>query len=178
MVFVGLLTDPPSAVLQQLLIDGSLGVMPTNPIAGGTNGASSDWPIFRSNIPDLPDNCIVTYDTGNIQQGRYMTDGAYADRPGLMVKVRSHTYDTGWEKSKRIAAYLDESVRQTQATVGSNDYLVVAFSRTSGPLSLGKEVARTSGVTGIARGEGVSKRYLFSINGTVAIYQEPYGSIA
>lgn len=159
----GLLTNPTSKVVRQLLIDGSLGQ--SGGSVSGTSGSSSDWPIFAPNTPDLPDNVVVIKDTSGIQQGRLNIDGSEVYRPGIQILVRSNDYDTGWEKIQRIATYLDESVLRSSATVGSTSYFVDAWSRASGPISLGKE----SEGRRLETSAGTSKRYLFTLNGTLSL---------
>ncbi len=159
----GLLTDPTSKVVRQLLIDGSLGQ--SGGSVSGTSGSSDDWPIFAPNTPDLPDNVVVIKDTSGIQQGRLNNDGSEVYRPGVQILVRSNDYDTGWEKIQRIAIYLDETVLRSSAAVGSASYFVDTWSRASGPFSLGKE----SEGRRLETSAGTSKRYLFTLNGTLAL---------
>ena len=159
----GLLTIPTSKVVRQILIDGSLGQ--SGGSVSGTTGSSSDWPIFASNTPDLPDNVVVVKDTSGIQQGRITVDGSEVYRPGIQILVRCNDYDIGWEKIQRIAIYLDESVLRTTVTVGSTSHFVDAWSRASGPISIGKE----SEGRRLETSAGTSKRYLFTLNGTLSL---------
>lgn len=159
----GLLTNPTSKVVRQLLIDGSLGQ--SGGETSGTSGSSSDWPIFAPNTPDSPDNMVVIKDTLGIQQGRLHNDGSEVYQPGIQILVRSNDYDIGWEKIQRIAIYLDESVLRSSAAVGSADYFVDAWSRASGPIPLGKE----SEGRRLETSAGTSKRYLFTLNGTLSL---------
>ena len=159
----GLLVNPASKVVRQLLVDGSLGQ--SGGAVSGTSGSSSDWPIFSPNTPDLPDNIVVIKDTLGIQQGRLGVDGSEVYRPGIQILVRCNDYDTGWEKVQRIAIYLDESVLRSTAVVGSASYFVDAWSRASGPIPLGKE----SEGRRLETSAGTSKRYLLTLNGTLSL---------
>lgn len=124
----------------------------------GSDPASGDpWPIYSTNMPDTPDNCMTVFTTEGVRQGRYMITGAYHYRSGFQVLVRSSTYTPGLDKIKEVIEYL-ETVYQEPVTILSDTYTVHSVSITSGPLPLGKSVED-------------SKRYLFSMNGTLT-YQE------
>ena len=110
-------------------------------------------------------NVVVVKDTFGIQQGRLHNDGSEVYRPGIQILVRSNDYDIGWEKSQKIAVYLDESVLRSTAVLGSTSYFVDAWSRASGPIALGKE----SEGRRLETSAGTSKRYLFTLNGTLSL---------
>lgn len=144
------LNDAVTNILQQLLVEESLGILPSS----GTN-----WPIYRVNTPDLVDNIITILETTGVQQGRYMTTGAYVDRPGFQILVRANDYDTGEAKARAISVGLTETLNIPRSiTVNATEYMIDSISKTSGPIPLGKEIDS-------------SKRYLFSINFHLSIYQ-------
>ena len=145
----GSLSDSPGAVVRKLLVDLSLGVEPTS--------AGTEWQVFHAREPNKPDSVITVYDTEGRRQGRSMVSGEALEHFGVQVRVRDANHADGFTKSRAIAVALDESVNQTSVTVGSNVYMVYAITRTSGPLSIGKEPD--------------SKRNIFTINALVALRQ-------
>lgn len=151
-----LYTDALTNIIRQLMIDNTVGVLPIVGIASGTSGSSTDWPIFRDNLPEDPDNLITLNHTTPTLNGRFMTSGQTVTRPGLQVRVRSKDSDVGEEKTKRIDNFFTEVAKQDTVTIGSNVYLVEAFSKTSGPIPLGKSTQD-------------SKRYIFSLNYTISL---------
>ena len=145
----GNLDHSPADIIRDLLIDLSLGTLPTNNTA---------WPVFRSNQPDSPDNSICVFDTENELQGRRQTDGVTIEFYGILIRVRGVDYSTGFNKAKDIAHQLDTEVLRDDVTIGSDTYRVQAVTRRGGVLSLGSEL-------------GVSRRRLFTINAVASIYQ-------
>ena len=161
-----LLTTPPGEVIRQILVDGSFGTI--GGTIGGTSGSSSDWPIYTPITVDEPDNVIIIKDTAGILQQRRMPGGGQTYRPGIQVMVRARKYDDGWEKIDRIKTYLDESVGETTVVVGAgtaDTHKVHAWTRTSGPIPLGQE----SEGRRLETSAGASKRYRFTLNGTISI---------
>ena len=158
MVLTGTIIDTTAEIVGDLLIANSIGVIPTVGIAGGTDGTSSDWPIYSVNTPDDPDNIIVVRDTIGVKQGRLMPSGINLVRPGFQALIRSLNYKHGNTKANAIAISLAEDVANATVTIGAVTYTVHAVSITSGPISLGKSLED-------------SKRYLFAVNGTVSIHQ-------
>jgi len=77
----GTLTHSPSDIVRQLLVNLALGVDPTT-------DETSDWPIYESREPDLPDDCITVYNTADKLQGRTMTDGETQGQEGIQVRIR------------------------------------------------------------------------------------------
>jgi len=145
----GALKHSPSDVIQQLLID----------LGQGTAVADSGaWPVYASQTPDTPDSCITVVDTAGQKQGRMMVDGEVQEFPGVQVMVRCANPVTGWTKARAITVALDEGVTNTGVTIDGSVYVVYNVSRSSGPLSLGKDAPN-------------SKRNLFSINATVTLRQ-------
>lgn len=67
----------------------------TNPSAG------SDWPLYVSNLPDSDEvnpNAAVVYDTQGVLDGRYMSNGEYAEHYGFQIRARAQEYNEGWAK--------------------------------------------------------------------------------
>lgn len=144
----GSLRHPPARIIQQLLVDLGLGV--DNP--DGT------WPIFVNHMPDSPDNAIAVYDTDGKQFGRNSNEGERQEHYGIQIKVRQDRVDeTVQRKIDAIKVAVDETIYREDVTISSRTYLVQAFTRTSNVLQLGLEP--------------VSRRRLYTINGTVSLWE-------
>ncbi len=152
----GALTNPPSKVVRQLMVDLSLGTLPS---------AKASWPISISqemdspNVPldASPDAVITVYDTAGRITGRNMIDGVMQEHYGIQIRIRNANYQDAYTKAKAIQNAIDSSVSNAEVTVSSSVYLVAAITRTSSILSLGKEPT--------------SRRNLLTINAVVAIRQ-------
>ena len=144
----GTLTHSPEYILSVLFIN--LGLA-QDPEVGTTN-----WPVYYSEEPDSPDNAITIYGTDGIFDGRTMFDGEMQERHGIQIRVRSNDHDTGFTKMRQLAVALDETIYRNGVTIGGTNYRVHSFSRTSGPISLGKDSPET-------------KRDLFTLNGTLIV---------
>lgn len=137
------------SIIYDLLITRSLGE------AYNTSGT---WPVFKANTPDTPDEVITVLETTGTQDGRDMNSGAYFERKGLQILVRSNTYVVGEIKSRAIVKDLTETITLPliyQAT-SQEYYRINNLTKSSGPIPLGKEVE-------------ASKRYLFTSNFLVSL---------
>lgn len=143
------LLHSPADIIRTMLIDLSLGTAPSD---------SLTWPVYVSQEPSLPDNCITVYDTTGTDDGHTQPDGELQERHGIQVRIRSVDHPTGWTKSRAIAVALDEEVYRELVTIGASLYRVHAIARSPGPISLGKQTPDT-------------KRDLFTINATVSVRQ-------
>lgn len=144
----GSLTNSPQYIIRQLLVNLAVG---TNYSLGGS------WPVYDGSEPDTPDNCITVYGTDPDIQGNNLVDGEVTEQYGIQIRVRSVTNETGGSKAREIAQALDKSVHYTAVTISPSVYVVVAVTRGSGPLPLGKEPT--------------TKRYLHTINCKASIRQ-------
>ncbi len=144
----GALSNSPSQVIQQLLVDLGVGTLPS---------ADGSWPISASQERDKPDAVITVYDTAGVPDGRTMIDGVMQEHYGFQVRIRSTTHATGYTKASEIQNVIDSSVQNTSVTVSSSVYAVASITRTGSIIALGKEPS--------------SKRSLFTINAVVAIRQ-------
>lgn len=142
------LTHDPADILRYTLIGASQGTLPT------TNGS---WPIYTSQEPNTPDNCITTYNTQGQLQGRIQKSGLYVEKPGIQIRIRATDHTTGHSKAKSIEAALD-AVYDDNVTISSNSYEVHAVHRTASIAYLGKDSPS-------------SNRHLFTLNVTVTIRQ-------
>ena len=158
-----LLTNSPAEIIAYMMVDLGLGINPAN---YSDIGSLTQWPIFDSSEPDLPDNCITIFDTGGVDDGRAMVGGVLFIHPGIQVRVRSKDHPTGWTKADTVRATLAESAYQEVVTIGSVSYLVHALSRFSPVIKLGKELETE-------QARRVSKRDLFTINCLASIRQYP-----
>ena len=145
----GTLTHRPNAIMRQLLIDQSL----------GSNGDTTDWPVYAGREPDTPDNVITVYNTSPVYQGRFMTNGEVQERPGIMIRVRGTTEAVMHTKIDAIRNALDKSINIQQVNVSTSIYIVHSVSRTSGPIFLGKDLPN-------------SERNAATLNVTVALTQD------
>lgn len=143
------LPDSFGVVFYDLLINRSLANVYNTP---------STWPAFVGNKPDSPDNLIVVNETTGTQDGRDMNSGAYFDRKGLQILVRSNTYPVGEAKSRDIMKDFTETITfplifQADST---EYYRINNITRTSGPIPIGREME-------------ASKRYQFTVNFLVSL---------
>jgi hypothetical protein len=132
-------------VLRRLLIQLGLG-----------SDMGTDWPVFVTVEPDMPDNVITIYNTQGELLGSLQPTGEVVEHYGCLVRVRSGGYDPGWTKADEIRYTLDELVRITPVSVNGNSYEVVAVNRSSGVLELGPDPAN-------------GKRDLFTLNYTLPL---------
>lgn len=144
----GVLLDSPAEVISALLIALGLGTDPLTQQA---------WPMFSTNEPSSPDQCITVYDTAGIDDGRTF-EGDRTIHHGVQVRVRSNVHgpNGGYAKSQTIAVALDASVYYTAISVGVNNYIVYSVARTSDVLAIGKQTP-------------VSKRSIFTFNALVTM---------
>ena len=143
------LSHSPAQIVRQLLIDLSLGTLPS---------ASGSWPVYATHEPNTPDDCVTVYDTAGTDDGRSMISGELWGHDGFQVRVRGKDHDTGWLKADAIQAGLAESVYDRTVRVSSSAYLVHAITRIGDVLTLGTEAP-------------TSKRSLFTINATLSVKQ-------
>ena len=144
----GSLTHSPADVIRYLLIDLSLGTLPS---------ASGDWPIIANRELDSPDNLITVFDTAGLRNGR-VADGEVQEHEGFQIRVRAGTQTVGQAKINAIKQAIDNSVLNKSVVIGASTYIVYAISRRSGPFYLGQDVE-------------TSKRIVFTINAVVALRQ-------
>lgn len=145
----GALSHSPAVVVAKLLVDLALGA-----------ASGQTWPVFTSEEPDgvgVPDAVITTYDTSGTSSGKTHADNERQEHHGVQVRIRSSTHDVGYTKARAIATALD-AVNNATVGVDSSSYNVVATTRTSDVLSLGRETP-------------VSNRRLFTVNFLVALTQ-------
>ena len=135
----------PSRIIQKVLI--SLGL--------GSASATSSWPVFYSNEPSQPDNCITVYDTAGRHDGRAMTDGETWLHQGFMVRVRSKDNTTGWQKSEMIRKSLGEDIYALTVIIDSIYYVVQCVAQIGQTIPLGKDPD--------------SNRSLFTINALISV---------
>lgn len=130
-------------------------------VSMGTVKASSGtpFPCYVGNMPDLPDDLVVIYDTSPDIQGRHMSGGQVLSRLGIQIMVRSRLRPDGWTRISTIHKDLTEKISprlNRRATLKGETWQVSSARITSGPVDLGQEK------------EG-QRRFLFSVNATLAI---------
>jgi hypothetical protein len=147
------LDHAPSKVVQKLLIALGVGATPA------TDPTSVNWPIYYSQEPDQPDNCITIYDTSGIQHGRVMPTQEMIEHHGIQVRIRSQSKDAGHLKAQAVVVAMDQLSFMRGVTIDTSHYTVQTIVRKGSILSLGKESPN-------------SNRLLFTVNAVVAIRQE------
>ena len=118
----------PAMIVQQLL---SVRGLVSDP------SLESPWPCYVSSLPDAVDEAVGVFDTTPVKDAR-LHEGPVIEHYGVMLRVRSTSLATGWEKIKSIASALDMVQRETVNCSGVN-FSVQAITRTSGPAMLGQE---------------------------------------
>jgi len=146
----GLLTNPIDEIVGQLIIDLGLGTLPSTP--------PSVWPVYTSQEPPNPDNCITVFITSHKDHGKFMKGGQRQNHYGAQVRVRATDHITGWQKINNIAISLDESVANETVGIDANRYVIPAVTIASGPLNIGQETPE-------------SKRVIFTLNVLASIRQ-------
>lgn len=141
-------------IVAQLLMDLGVGTDPVDDL---------DWPVFSTQEPDLPDDCITVYGTEGTKQGRNSFSGEVWMNPGVQLRVRSALPEKGGLKCKEIEEAIDgvydRSVSLDPPTgTGTDVYLVHDVSRQGGAIPLGKESPS-------------SRRNVFTINALVSLRQ-------
>lgn len=161
----GLLFHSPARIVQQLLID--LGHATDPDDATGDDQSYGDWPVFRGNPPDRPDNIIVVTDTVGPNFGDTQVDGEFQERGGFQLMVRSQAYEEGFRKLHAVAVHLSR-LSCRHVTIELTDelfvtgpppgithteltYFVQSFKQTTNVLRLGTDTPQ-------------GKRLLFSVN--------------
>lgn len=142
------LENSPAHIIARLLVELGLATLATD------NGL---WPVYVTNEPSTPDNCITIFNTTGKDGGRSMIDGALLGHSGFQVRVRSHNHSTGWTKADAIQRDLAENVYDETVHVGDKNYLVHCVSNIGDVMDLGTDSS--------------SKRVLFTINAITVINQ-------
>lgn len=138
----------PAEVLRRVLI--GLGVAADPP--------ALPWPLYRGLEPADPDDCLTVYDTQGTQDGRSMFDGEAYEHPGFQLRVRARRHGAGHAKASELRHALAERIHMVAVGVSGSGvtYLLHSVNRIGVVMSLGQDVP-------------TSKRYLFTINGVLAI---------
>ncbi len=145
----GSLAHSPAQIVARLLIDLGLGTAPA---------ASGSWPVYYSNEPSGPDNCVTVYDTVGRIEAMSQTDGEVQEYHGFQVRVRSATQALGYARARAIAVALDQGVDKKLVAISTSAYLVYS-------------VIRTGDLSGLGTESPTSQRRLFTINAVAALRQ-------
>ncbi len=137
----------PAEVIRWLLVALELGTDPAD-------GAA--WPVYATNEPNEPDNCITVYDTTGISDGRSMMDGALWQHHGFQVRVRAKDHHAGWVKADAIRTAMAEQACQRTVSRDGKRYLVWSINKIGLVLVLGID-------------NPTSKRQLFTVNAVAPI---------
>jgi hypothetical protein len=147
----GKLSDSPARVVRQLLIN--LGVV--NEVGAAV---TPYWPAYSPGEPPSPDNVVTVYNTSGQKDSRDKNTREMEGHHGIQVRIRGIDQATAFQKANDVTEALDKRVRYTAVTVGANQYIVKAVSRTGEAIDIGKETPS-------------SKRSLFTVNALVAVRQ-------
>lgn len=142
-----LLYDSPASVVAWLLVALNQGTSPLN-------NPLQNWPVYSTNEPSSPDNCITVFDTSGRDDGRIMQTGNRSEHPGVQIRVRSNDAQQGYLKARAICVAVDTGFYDFAVTVNTNEYVVHGIYRSSNVLALGKNLPN-------------DKRSVFTINATL-----------
>jgi hypothetical protein len=149
----------PADIVRWLLVELGEGSAPLTPVS-----RASLWPVYATNEPSSPDECITVYDTVGRGDGRLMISGREINHYGVQVRVRSITHRTGWQKAESIRVSLSERTLEEAVSVpdveGVNGglptpYIVHCLAQIGAVLPIGTETT--------------SKRSIFTVNALVTI---------
>ena len=135
----------PASIMAAYIIE-KLDVSMTDP------SDKDSWPLYISHLPDgtnVKTDAGAIYDTTGVNDMRSM-DGGVPQHPGIQIRIRSRSYETGYTKIEDIGSTLDEVVNAS-IEIGSLEYEIQNVSRTSPIVSLGVET-------------GTRRRFSFTIN--------------
>ena len=143
------LLNSPADILRWLLIDMGLGSEPAIPQV-------LPWPVFATNEPDEPENCLTCFDTEGQPDGRTQPDGEYQQHYGIQIRCRSGNHPTGYQQLQAIAIALDQTVNMATVLITPASYVVWVVDRRGDVIPIGKDVPKT-------------KRSIFTVNVVAAI---------
>lgn len=103
-----------------------------------------DWPCYATREPNMPDNCVSTFDTVGRDGGRIMQSGELLYNYGFQVRVRAVSLTVGWLKMDAIRKALAESVSLTTVAVGADRYLIHCVCNIGPALPLGTDSPKTN----------------------------------
>lgn len=107
-----------------MLLDDISNVLLNASVAGGI----TSWGLFKSYMPDAPDNSVCVYETGGVEADQ--SDDTRYDRVSFQVKVRAATYS--YEDARNKIAEVFNALND--ASVPGYVYV---FASTGAPLSMG-----------------------------------------
>lgn len=142
-------TNSPSRILQQFMIADGLFTDPVD---------MADFPLFKSHMPDKPDDAGTVYDTAGVKDGRLLTDGFVIIHYGFQVRVRSKDHDEGWVKISAVEKRMETVVGST-VVIAPLTYTLQNISQSGSVLSLGRE-------------KNTQRRNLFTVNFLATIKEE------
>jgi len=142
----GLLLHSPADIIARLLI--ALG-------QGVATGSGAPWQVQADAEPSSPDDTITVYnELGNID-ARSMLDGEYMEHEGFQVRVRATDSKIGFKKIRSIADQLAKHVHVATVVIDASTYLIYNCCLKGNVIPLGRQPG--------------TKRFLFTLNGTVAL---------
>ena len=144
------LAHSPADIIRHLLIDLGVGVLPATPPT-----VPSEWSVYVSHEPDVPDNCITVFDTVGQDDGRSMVDGELFGHCGFQIRIRARTHGIGWLKADSIQLALSGVLRK-YLTIDSIEYMIQAITQIGDVMPIGQEAATT-------------RRRLFTLNATFPV---------
>ncbi len=144
----GLLLHSPADILARLLVTLGQGV---------ATGSGAPWQVQAHTEPSSPDDTITVYDELGIIDARSMLDGEYMEHEGFQVRVRATDSKIGFKRARAIADVLAKHVYDAVVAIDTSTYRVYNCCLKGNVIPLGRQPG--------------TKRFLFTINGTVALRQ-------
>lgn len=131
----GILTHTVDQIIRQLLID----------LGHGSNGDDNlSWPVYATQLPDTPDECIAVIDQTGVGRGSFQVGGEQQKNHGIQIFVRSSNTQAAGNKANAIEIALSEDTHLDSVTVtdpegygtSTQNYIIYNISWLSGPFPL------------------------------------------
>lgn len=156
----------PHDVLAQALVTRGLGTDPAWWLNHGVEhltagDTSRDWPVFKMQEPDRPDEVITVYETTPREDGKTQVDAQVVQHWGLTVRVRGRSDRAAGRRARLIARTLNEDVYDMTVTVEGTAYELQSVKAAAVPLN--------------KRQFGTSQLWLYNVNCLAVILARPTG---
>ena len=141
------LLHSPARIMQAALVGAGL---------AGDPGVSPlpAWPAYCANEPDVPDECLTVYDTQGYDDGRLAITGELVEFPGLSLRIRAGSYETGYAKADAVGKAID-ALPVVEVDLSPASYVLLSVKRNGPPIPL--------------NGPPGSKRKLFTQNMIIVV---------
>lgn len=102
-------------------------------------GNNQAWPCYVNRQPTTPNDLVTVYDTAGKMDGRMMRSGKVSEFPGILVRLRAVSYDSGELMGMRIIQKLDAALAAVVIVTGGKQYKLDSIQRTTNLIPLGPE---------------------------------------